>query len=94
MELRDCWPELRPEDCAPEESLSLPKLDAASFGFLEDDASEPCLGAEPSISKSVLWRFPLVVFVEGAGFDFALSSRSGSDEATMGSFSSLEVTVA
>lgn len=74
MELRDCWSELRPEDCAPEEeSLSLPKLDAVSFGFLEDDAPEPCLGAEPSISKSVLWRFPLVVLVEGAGFGFALS---------------------
>jgi hypothetical protein len=55
MELRDCGSELRPEDCAPEdESLSLPELDAVSFGFLEDGVSEPRLGVEPSISKSVL----------------------------------------
>jgi hypothetical protein len=54
MELRDCWPGLRPEDCVPtEESLSLPELDAVSFDFLEG-LSEPWLGAEPNISKSVL----------------------------------------
>jgi hypothetical protein len=54
MELRDCRPGLCPEDCVPAaESLSLPELDAVSFGFLER-VSEPWLGAEPSISKSVL----------------------------------------
>jgi hypothetical protein len=56
MELRDCWPGLRPGDCVPlaaEESLSLPELDAASFDFLEG-VSEPSLGTEPNISKSVL----------------------------------------
>jgi hypothetical protein len=54
MELRDCRSELRPEDCVPaDESLSLPELDAVSFGFLEG-VSEPWLGAEPNISRSVL----------------------------------------
>jgi hypothetical protein len=58
MELRGCWPlaeELPPEVLLlTAESLLLPgEPDAVSFGFLED-AFEPWLGAEPSISKSVL----------------------------------------
>ena len=92
MELRVCRPEPPPEELTAESLLSLPdELDAASFGFLED-VFDPWLGAEPSISKSVLWRFPLVVLVEGSSFGFVLSSRSGSDEATIETFSSLETT--
>jgi hypothetical protein len=55
MELRACKPGLRPEDCVPAlQNLSLPKPDAISFGFLEG-VHEPWLGAEPSMSNSVLW---------------------------------------
>jgi len=55
MELRVCCrPELPPEELTAESLLSLPdEPDAVSFGFLEG-VFEPWLGAEPSISKSVL----------------------------------------
>jgi hypothetical protein len=54
MELRVCRPELPPEELTAAETLSLPdEPDAVSFGFLEG-VFEPWLGAEPSISKSVL----------------------------------------
>jgi hypothetical protein len=97
MELRVCRPlaELPLAGLTAESLLSFPESDAVSFGFLEG-VFELWLGAEPSISKSVLWRFPLVVLVEGASFGFVLSSRSGSDEATIlvETFSSLEATAA
>jgi hypothetical protein len=94
MELSVCRPELPLDELTAESLLSLPdELDAVSFGFLED-VFDPWLGAEPSISKSVLCRFPLIVLVEDASFGFVLSSGSGSDEATIETFSSLEATEA
>jgi hypothetical protein len=77
------------EDSAAESLLAEPE--AASFGFL-GVGSEPWLGVEPIISKSVLWRFSPVVLVEGTGFGFAFSSWS--EDASTEGLSTFEATVA
>lgn len=96
MELRGCWPALPPGNdwvVPVVDGLTREPEAAASFGFLEG-VSEPLLGSEPSMSKSVLWRFPLeVLVVKGVGFGFASSSWSDEAVIVVG-FSSREAAVA
>jgi hypothetical protein len=88
IEFNACWLGLPPELGVPLTVGLSPEPGAVNFGFLEVD---PVLwpGPDPSISKSVLWRFPVAVLGEGFAFGFAFSSWP-SETPTV--FSSLAVT--